>query len=460
MDHAGPSNSETHIEFSTSERGKPILLHAGHRYNYVQKNKSGNTNWRCSNKQECSSSITIDQQNRIVKEARHMCNPDEIRNRVDCIKDQCKKKVCESLEPVPKLFEDYMDTVDCNLDDEDKPTFPHVKDILYRARQDYLNMNTNSCKNLKQLKLPHNLVGDFFLYDEGIKNKIIIFGTPLAKEHLTKFKMFYGDGTFKICPTPFYQLYTFHINISLDENSVNFVPVLYILLANKTQAIYERLFTILKEQFMIQIDQYKCDFELAVIQAVKKVYPNVKVTGCYFHYWKALVKMSKKLGFENLKDGKHITQLYMQLPLLPPILIPEAILGIQEKANDSAEYTAFSKYFSTQWMGIYTENVFACYRENFRTNNPVEGWHGRLKKRFPIKPPLYLFLELLIKESRFQDRKLNKNLIYCKGKRRDPKLLEKNKQIDTIVEATVKDEISVKECLKRLCKINCIFKKK
>lgn len=128
------------------------------------------------------------------------------------------------------------------------------------------------------------------------------------------------------------------------------------------------------------IDQFKCDFELATIQAVKIVYPAVKVTGCYFHYWKAVLKKSQQIGFDKIEHGIFITRLYMQLPLLPPILIPEAILSIQEEAHDSEEYNAFSNYFSTQWMGIYTENVFTCYKENFRTNNPVEGWHGRLKR--------------------------------------------------------------------------------
>lgn len=458
MDLAGPSNGKVNLKFISSERGKPVVLRAGHRYNFVTKNKCGTTNWRCVNKAECCTSITLDQQNRIVKESSHMCMPDYTRNAIDSLMDRCKTLVCEKLEPIPKIFEDFMDTNGCTLDDEDKPTFIQKKDVLYKARNDYLKMNTKACKDFKSLKLPHSLVGDFFLFDDGIEDKILIFGTPLAKEYLKKHKFFYGDGTFKICPRPFYQVYSLHINISHADNIVNFVPVLYILLANKTQAIYERLFTILRNQFSVIIDLYKCDYELATIQAVKSVYPSVKVTGCYFHYWKAVLKKSQKIGFDKTEQGKFITRLYIQLPLLPPLLIPEAILSIQEVADDSEEYKAFNNYFSTQWMGIYTENVFNCYNENFRTNNPVEGWHGRLKKRFPIKPPLYLFIQLLLKESRFQDMKLKKEQLHCRGKLRDSKLLEKNNQIDKIVTAALNSEITVIDCLKRLSKVNFIYK--
>lgn len=101
---------------------------------------------------------------------------------------------------------------------------------------------------------------------------------------------------------------------------------------------------------------------------------------CYYHYWKALSKKSKDLGLNNINGGDHITRMYMQLALLPPTLIPEGNLAILD-LNDSQECTAFYNYFSKQWMGLITRETFSCYKEIFRTNNPVEGWNGRLKNR-------------------------------------------------------------------------------
>lgn len=127
MDFGGSSTGLVGLKCIVSERGKPVVLHAGHRYNFVKKNKCGTTNWRCVNKTECSSSITLDKLNRITRESNHMCLPDFTKNAVDSLIDDCKTLVCEKLEPIPKLFEDFMDTAKCELKDEDKPTFVQKK---------------------------------------------------------------------------------------------------------------------------------------------------------------------------------------------------------------------------------------------------------------------------------------------------------------------------------------------
>lgn len=444
------------IKFISSRKGKPVLLSAGFRYNFVKKNKNGHTNWRCYNKMDCNTSVTLDIENKIVKEAVHSCIPDVVKNEIDSLMDECKKSVCTNLKPIPKLFEDFIGSAKCDLPEDDIPTFTEKKDSLYRARKAFLNLDRTTCKNLKDLKLPDHLADNFFLFDDGTEEKILFFCTPLAKSKFKVYKCYYGDGTFKVAPRLFYQLYTLHINASQNDDTVNFVPLIYILLPNKTQATYERLFTILRDQFLLNIEQYKCDYELAVIQAVNVVYPNAKVTGCYFHYWKALSKKSKNVGLKDIDGGDRITRMYMQLALLPPIMIPEGFLAILELNSSSAECTTFSDYFSKQWIILITTDKFSCYKEIFRTNNPIEGWHGRLKNRIPVKPPLYRFIQLLKKEAQYQDKNLRRIETFCKGKRRSLKLKEKDIKIDLIITSALKNEITVLECLERLCRVNLI----
>ncbi|XP_028175939.1 uncharacterized protein LOC114364133 [Ostrinia furnacalis] len=417
MDLPGPSSGEASLKIIHGKKGKPVILRAGYRYNFVQKNKNGTTNWRCFKRNECSTSITLNDSNDIIKEGKHTCVADEKRNLIDGLMEDCKKKVCENLEPIPKIYENFMESVNC-LEEHDKPRFEEKKDLLYKARKDYLNLDKTTIKNLKELKLPHSLVEDFFLFDEGLDDKILIFGTPLAKEYLKKSKCYYGDGTFKVACRLFYQLYTLHINLSQDDEMVNFVPLLYILLPNKTQNTYERLFLILRNQFKVVIEKYRCDYEIAVIQAVRIIYPEVKITGCYFHYWKALFKNSTKIGFDKIEGGNYVTKLYMQLALLPPILIPEGVLSIQHFANESEEFTKFNDYFTKQWLTLITQEIFSCYNQSFRTNNSVEGWHGRLRKRFPLRPQIFHFIQLLKKEAKFQEKKIIRSETYCKSKRR------------------------------------------
>lgn len=78
----------------------------------------------------------------------------------------------------------------------------------------------------------------------------------------------FGDGTFHV-PPPFYQLYTIHIDVDSCNEMTNIVPLLYALLPDKSQNTYERLFTLIKDQFGSDIPYYKCDFEVAQMNAFK-----------------------------------------------------------------------------------------------------------------------------------------------------------------------------------------------
>lgn len=69
----------------------------------------------------------------------------------------------------------------------------------------------------------------------------------------------------------------------MNSDVTNIVPVLYALLSDKTKSTYLRLFTIIRDQFGININIFKCDFEKAQINAVKTTFPDVNLNGCYFH---------------------------------------------------------------------------------------------------------------------------------------------------------------------------------
>lgn len=74
----------------------------------------------------------------------------------------------------------------------------------------------------------------------------------------------------------------------------------------------------------MNISSYKCDYEIAAISAIREVYPEIKLKGCYYHFLNAVFRMSKKFNFNETHLGHKITQLCTSLALLPPNLIPEA----------------------------------------------------------------------------------------------------------------------------------------
>ena len=90
---------------------------------------------------------------------------------------------------------------------------------------------------------------------------------------------FLVDGTFKIVPEIFYQVYIFH---AVYRGHV--VPVLYALLRRKNVHTYQNLVhQILRFAPNWHPVSIMLDFEQACIGVYDSNFPNVSLYGCYFH---------------------------------------------------------------------------------------------------------------------------------------------------------------------------------
>ena len=76
-----------------------------------------------------------------------------------------------------------------------------------------------------------------FYCDSGVgdNDRMLIFATDQALQLLSESDDWYNDGTFKVCPEVFFQLYTTHARVHGRT-----IPCVYALLPNKTGATYER----------------------------------------------------------------------------------------------------------------------------------------------------------------------------------------------------------------------------
>ena len=94
---------------------------------------------------------------------------------------------------------------------------------------------------------------------------------------LAESQSWYADGTFKIVPEQFFQLYTIHA-----EKDSMIIPCVYALLTNKSESTYKKLFRKLLDirpelnPFFIMVD-----FEKAAINALESTFLSV-VSGCFF----------------------------------------------------------------------------------------------------------------------------------------------------------------------------------
>ena len=83
---------------------------------------------------------------------------------------------------------------------------------------------------------------NFLLYDSGLsENRILLFSTEKNMQLLQASSDWFCDGTFKVVPELFYQLYSIHCLISNKT-----IPCDFALLSNKCQVTYEEHFSLVR----------------------------------------------------------------------------------------------------------------------------------------------------------------------------------------------------------------------
>lgn len=416
--------SDEEIIFLKNQKGKDTLLLGASRYNLnVTNPTSRSTLWRCINRSECSASVTINQErNRVLRSSQHTCAIDPKKQEVFKAMVALKKDVCEDLGSVQSLYEKHTDPIKASNSSyiDVLPDFKNVEDGLYKLRKRHLECNKISFSKLSEVQVPKILANNFLLCDDDMEEKILIFCSPTARKFIQNgdSDFYLGDGTFNTAPPPFYQLYTLHLDLGSNDKTNNVVPVIYGLLPNKSQRTYVRFFELLTTRLNIHMKTFKCDFELAVINAVQQVYPEVQVKGCFFHYQKAITKKAEQLGVLDLKECKKVIRLIRNLPLLPENHIKNCWLTILNNAPDFEQFRMFKNYFEKQWLSKISTVLLSCSDDKHRTTNLLEGWHRRVAVKIPKNPNFCQFLYNIRKESIRYDYKMKNNLFYSVLKNR------------------------------------------
>jgi hypothetical protein len=172
------------------------------------------------------------------------------------------------------------------------PNFGSIRDSITRSRNVY-NINEGSDYSELPLNLRHTIQGDeFFSYDSGfgLNNRFVVFYSDFSVDVLRKANCWVVDGTFRMCPDNFYQLFTIHAYVGEKT-----VPSIYFLLDSKSEDIYSKIFSYLF-QLGLNPEFIVSDFEIAVINAAKSVFLSVNCSGCVFHYGQCLFRRIQHHG--------------------------------------------------------------------------------------------------------------------------------------------------------------------
>ena len=141
----------------------------------------------------------------------------------------------------------------------------------------------------------------FLLYDSEINetNRLLVFGTRKMLTILRDSSSWYADGTFKVVPSQFFQLYTIHC-----EKDGYIIPCVYALMTNKREVTYNKLFKNLIEiEPDLNPSHIMVDFEKASLNALEENFIAV-VSGCFFHLSQSIYRQiqAKGLTTQYLED--------------------------------------------------------------------------------------------------------------------------------------------------------------
>ena len=101
---------------------------------------------------------------------------------------------------------------------------------------------------------------------------------------LEQHRHWFMEGTFKVVPGLFFQVFTIH---ALVDRSA--VPLIYVLLLDKSEATYLYVFQKLHElRATLNPLSIMADFEKASQNAVRQVFPTVQMVECLFHLGQCL----------------------------------------------------------------------------------------------------------------------------------------------------------------------------
>lgn len=247
---------------------------------------------------------------------------------------------------------------------------------------------------------------------------IIVLGTPDSFQSLCDGLSLFADGTFKVCPPPFYQLFIMYTSFG------NWMkPCLYCLLPRKTELTYTVLFSALKEMATARGHEFKCetartDFENGLMNSIRHNFDGIHVMGCFFHLCSAIYKKAMELDLRDayknvVTDVKLTIRMCMALAFLPANAIVAGFNEIREWYHAlpappvpllRTNLGPFFAYMQTNWIEgrVASPDCWSVYDEpRRRTNNDLEGYNSHLKQRLGKSLSLWVFLKKMKAEEAY-----------------------------------------------------------
>lgn len=408
------------FEYGVTSRGKPTVIYRSFEYVKEKDNVSGTVSWRCRSYHNlkckarlvtCGSTVVSNRQ----PDHNHSGNIASSHAR-KAVGDM-KLKMTE-LGATPSAVQA---SVMSQVADNVLMALPNRTAVSLCLRRHKRKVTSVASGGRPLPAVPTDLLfdipeefADVIVFDSGLdENRLILISCPELLDALARASLWLADGTFKVVPTLFFQLYSIHFDFG---NGVCPAAV-YCLLTNKSAATYTRLHDELRNLIPTAAPgSVLVDFERAAINTFSTAYPTAQVSGCYFHLCQSVVRKVNEVGlksdYENNDEVRVFVRCLPALAFIPPQDVIEAFERLVEAMPQGIDHldelVTFFEHtyirgrrlrgrgdnYGPALFPVEVWNQHAAGVDGIaRTTNSVEGWHHGLQSLFQCHhPTLWNFL--------------------------------------------------------------------
>lgn len=369
-----------------------------------------------------------------------------ILDRVDemILRNRLKTAAAQSNDAPSKIIREHLSGVPSSSTSA-IPNNNALRQIIKRERKKKMPKEPTSLNEVDNIPEEYTQInGNRFLGRNvafGDNGRLLLLATEINLRMLSESPLWLVDGTFQTCPILFTQIFSVHGIVGTGE-CTRILPLAYGFLHKKTEECYVNFFNSLKEyalEFNIELnpERIMSDFELAIINAVKSVFPATIQSACLFHLGQSIWRKIQEKGLSQKygSDSEFALKMryYVALAYFPPEDIPNVFNELKEtifpeEAEAVTDY--FEKYYvlgqfkSRQSDGktiisrlqpLFPPALWSIERNiNLhlpRTQNSVEAWHRRWNSLMDNKKlGLYNCLKKLIEEQNTTAHKIERIL--------------------------------------------------
>lgn len=406
--------------FGCTERGKKTLIYRGFEYWSKRENVCATTSWRCCKFQRLHCKATVvTSGSRIVSEKQNEHTHEG--NVATSLARRAVGEMKEKMEELGATPSSSQAAVGATVSDDVLMALPKralVTRTLQRHRQK-LVAGKNGWSQLPPVPVDLTFsIPDRFKemvqMDSGPgDNRIILMGCSELLDGLARAEVWLADGTFKVVPSLYFQLYSIHFSFGSGINPA----ALYCLLNNKTAETYRIVLSELKKLIPLAAPRtILVDFERAAMNAFHDAFPAATVTGCYFHLNQSVIRKVNEVGLKMQYEGDNAVRGYVRclsaLAYVPAEDVTEAFELVVDTMPEVDHLNELTTFFEHTYIRgrrlrgrgeVYGPALFPIEKWNqnaagvdgiARTTNSVEGWHHGLQSLFQCHhPTLWTFFE-------------------------------------------------------------------